>query len=95
MYVSRSYRHYPGFRANMKDMKKIANRRIRRQINNPSISIGNNSFYKKMICSYDICDYCSRYSIYDMLYDMQRHIKQNTIYCYNTRNNYMKNYKWK
>ena len=95
MPMSRSYRHYPGFRANMKNMKKIANKRIRRQINNPYNFIGNNSFYKKMVCSYDICDYCSRLSIYEQVNNMQKYIKKQADYVYYTRNEYMKYYRWK
>lgn len=51
--MSRSYKKTPGFVAKkIKFMKRQANKRVRRAKN-----VSNGSSYKKLFCSYDICDY--------------------------------------
>lgn len=57
MFMSRSYKHYPCYKRTTKGMKEIASRCVRRKINDIFYDVGDYSFYKKMWCSYDICDY--------------------------------------
>lgn len=54
--MSRSYKKTPICKDHTKGMKTIANRKVRRKLKNPSIHMNGKS-YKKMFCSYDICDW--------------------------------------
>lgn len=50
--MSRSFKKTPIIKNNDRGLKKIANRKVRRTI----LDMGNNSYYKKIFSSYDICD---------------------------------------
>ena len=53
--MSRSYKKTPGFTDNKSrdDVKRKASKAVRRQVG----AIGNGSNYKKIYCSYNICDW--------------------------------------
>ncbi len=55
--MSRSYKHSPySGQANNRDMKRIANHKIRQKLKDPDFILkGNDS--RKVTCSWDICDY--------------------------------------
>ena len=55
--MSRSYKHtpYSGDRKN-KYMKRLANKTVRQRLKDEDFSLSA-AEYKKMFCSYDICDY--------------------------------------
>lgn len=50
--MARSRRHTPGFCDKTKGMKKFANKTVRHTKDVP-----NGMAYKKLFCSYDICDW--------------------------------------
>lgn len=57
--MSRSYRKQPVWKDHQKGMKKFANRKVRRALNQDfDLHLPHRS-YRKYFCSYDICDYCS------------------------------------
>jgi len=94
--MSRSYKHSPVCCcAKTHGMKKIFNSNIRKKK-----YIGNFSYYKKLNCSWDICDYRSYYSFYKYLrtiesyYKQKAHNVQSTVF-YCSLNYYMKSYRRK
>ena len=63
--MSRSYRKNPIIKDNgegKKDKKAIANRRVRRKLNNPDYGIANGKAYRKEYNSWDIADNVSRFT---------------------------------
>lgn len=52
--MSRSYKHFPCYKQTTRKMKTLINRKVRRKMKQIVIEIGNNKFYKKMFCSWDI-----------------------------------------
>ncbi|MCM1217324.1 MAG: hypothetical protein NC548_22740 [Lachnospiraceae bacterium] len=57
--MSRSYRKQPVWKDHNKGMKEIANRKVRRALNQDMDLRLPHKDYKKYFCSYDICDYRS------------------------------------
>lgn len=53
--MSRSYKKEPVVKDYNRDSKKYANRKVRRKFKNCDYSNGN--AYRKLCCSWDICDY--------------------------------------
>ena len=53
--MSRSYKRYPGYSDSNPFMKNYANRRIRRLP--VDVDIADGCSYRKLNCSYDICDW--------------------------------------
>ena len=51
--MSRSYKHVPCYKDHNRGMKKCANRKIRRNY----LIVPSGMAYKKLFCSYEICDY--------------------------------------
>lgn len=51
--MSRSYKKTPMVKDKNKGAKKLANKKVRRYKG----AIKNGGFYRKIFCSYDICDY--------------------------------------
>ncbi len=55
--MSRSYKHTPySGQTNNRGMKRIANHRVRQKLKNPEVILYGND-YRKITCSWDICDY--------------------------------------
>ena len=61
--MSRSYKHFPISRMvlwgrSMKKGKQVANRKIRRQLKNPNIEVGNGGHYKSLgLDSWDLWEF--------------------------------------
>lgn len=60
--MSRSYKKTPIVKDHTKGMKQLANRKVRRQKDVPQFA-----GYKKLFCSYDICDWVFRESFEEYL----------------------------
>lgn len=54
--MSRSFKKIACSKKNTKGMKRVANSIVRKQLKN-KLELSNGSSYKKVFCSYDICDY--------------------------------------
>ncbi len=69
--MSKSYKHtpYAGQQKN-RYMKKLANRKVRRMLKNPDISLSYKS-YKKAFESWDICDYYHKAFSFNKYYHRQ------------------------
>lgn len=59
--MSRSYKHTPCYKDRGRGMKKTANRYLRRNY----LIVPSRKAYKKLFCSYDICDYKFLRSFYE------------------------------
>ena len=58
--MSRSYKKNPVVKDSSRHMKTIANRKVRRKFNNNKsriLDFPNGNGYRKLFCSYDICDW--------------------------------------
>jgi hypothetical protein len=54
--MSRSYKHNPGFTGGkMPDAKRFANKKVRKI--DPENDVQDGKWYKKLYCSWNICDY--------------------------------------
>ena len=89
--MSRSYKHMPIWKQVRKGMKCIANKHVRKQK-----YIGNNSYYKKIYSSYDICDYVSYYSLYEFKKNFYKNFLTTDVwYTADSIIRYKKFYYWK
>lgn len=81
--MSRSYKKNPGYCDRNPWMKRYANRRVRRK--SVDFEIADGRAYKKLVCSYDICDW----KFLDHMTDEQlkRHIRDVTWYSWRTGKN--------
>lgn len=70
--MSNSYKSEPVIKDYNRGSKKFANRRVRRKLKNASYKyISNGNSYKKLSCSYDICDYSFRMTWQDFLISLE------------------------
>lgn len=63
--MSRSYRKHPIKKDNghsKKEMRTLANRTVRRRLNNPDYTIANGKAYRKEFESWNIADYITRWT---------------------------------
>lgn len=71
--MSRSYRHNPitkDFGSSHKEIKKIANRKVRRR----NGTLPNGNFYRRIFPQYEVCDWWTRYSIHDWRRDQEEYM---------------------
>ena len=57
--MARSYKKTPIVKDSSTGMKTIANRKVRRMLKR-RITLANGNAYRKLVCSYDICDWAFR-----------------------------------
>ena len=64
--MARSYKKQPVVNGHSKGMKANANRCVRRRLKNTYFDLANGNAYRKIVCSYDICDWLFRetYAVY-------------------------------
>ena len=60
--MARSFRKEPVVKDHSTGMKAIANRTLRRRLKEVSFDVANGNSYRKVVCSYDICDWWFRES---------------------------------
>lgn len=77
--MSRSYKHFPKYKQIVHGMKRIMNKKVRAQLKRIFDSY-NYSLYKKMNCSYDICDHSSTYFWQEFLHDYESDMINHYIY---------------
>ena len=77
--MSRSYRKNPIIKDNgksKKEMKSLANRKVRRKLNDPDFNIADGKAYKKEIESWDIADFISRWTKEDAIKEYESKSKK-------------------
>ena len=60
--MARSFRKEPVVKDHSISMKAIANRTLRRRLKGVSFDVANGNSYRKVVCTYDICDWWFRES---------------------------------
>ena len=73
--MSRSYKKTPVVKDESNGMKTTANRQVRRMLKR-GCDIANGSAYRKLFCSYDICDWAFRQSWAEYREEMERYRKE-------------------
>ena len=77
--MSRSYRKNPIIKDNgksKKEMKSLANRKIRRKLNDPDFNMADGKAYKKEFESWDIADFISRWTKEDAIKEYESKSKK-------------------
>ena len=77
--MSRSYRKNPIVKENgksKKEMKSLANRKVRRKLNDPDFNIADGKAYKKEFESWDIADFISRWTKEDAIKEYESKSKK-------------------
>ena len=77
--MSRSYRKNPIIKDNgksKKEMKSLANRKVRRKLNDPDFNIADGKAYKKEFESWDIADFISRWTKEDAIKEYESKSKK-------------------
>ena len=77
--MSRSYRKNPIIKDNgksKKEMKSLANRKVRRKLNDPDFDIADGKAYKKEFESWDIADFISRWTKEDAIKEYESKSKK-------------------
>lgn len=77
--MSRSYRKNPIVKDNgksKKEMKSLANRKVRRKLNDPDFNIADGKAYKKEFESWDIADFISRWAKEDAIKEYESKSKK-------------------
>lgn len=77
--MSRSYRKNPIVKDNgksKKEMKSLANRKVRRKLNDPDFNIADGKAYKKEFESWDIADFISRWTKEDAIKEYESKSKK-------------------
>ena len=77
--MSRSYRKNPIIKDNgksKKEMKSLANRKVRRKLNDSDFNISNGKAYKKEFESWDIADFISRWTKEDAIKEYESKSKK-------------------
>ena len=77
--MSRSYRKNPIIKDNgksKKEMKSLANRKVRRKLNDSDFNISNGNAYKKEFESWDIADFISRWTKEDAIKEYESKSKK-------------------
>ena len=70
--MSRSYKKTPIVKDHTRGMKSIANRKFRRK----KIAIADGNAYRKVVCSYDICDWAFRETYAEYCIRAERYRKE-------------------
>lgn len=75
--MSRSYRKTPILKETGKKKKRtLANRKVRRKLNNPNYELADGRAYKKVFESWDISDYVTRLTLNEAIEDWYASVKQ-------------------
>lgn len=77
--MSKSYRKNPIVKDNgksKKEMKSLANRKVRRKLNDPDFNIADGKAYKKEFESWDIADFISRWTKEDAIKEYESKSKK-------------------
>ena len=77
--MSRSYRKNPIIKDNgksKKEMKSLANRKVRRKLNDPDFDIADGKAYKKEFESFNIADFISRWTKEDAIKEYESKSKK-------------------
>lgn len=77
--MSRSYRKNPIVKDNgksKKEMKSLANRKVRRKLNDPDFDIADGKAYRKEFESWDIADFISRWTKEDAVKEYESKSKK-------------------
>ena len=77
--MSRSYRKNPIVKDNgksKKEMKSLANRKVRRKLNDPDFNMADGKAYKKEFESWDIADFISRWTKEDAINEYESKSKK-------------------
>ena len=77
--MSKSYRKNPIVKDNgksKKEMKSLANRKVRRKLNDPAFNIADGKAYKKEFESWDIADFISRWTKEDAIKEYESKSKK-------------------
>ena len=77
--MGKSYRKNPIVKDNgksKKEMKSLANRKVRRKLNDPDFNIADGKAYKKEFESWDIADFISRWTKEDAIKEYESKSKK-------------------
>lgn len=77
--MGKSYRKNPIVKDNgksKKEMKSLANRKVRRKLNDPDFNIADGKAYKKEFESWDIADFISRWTKEDAIKEYENKSKK-------------------